>query len=210
MDCCCQLIYLYFAQCGVFFSSFKANRFVNLPSPYPIHEYIIMLTKRKSCSPHSLRGTINEKTITKQELTSSPFPASKSIGPFTTGFTDDPTPRKPHILTNYKAYQPCCCGSTRHFYRRFQLQKSCSGSWEHFQGYPMLSRGENSIQKELQSDYTWQSIRKFLRETNPTKKLFLWKGRWGRLLFSPSFLDLCILLWNLQSVAVICVHSPYT
>lgn len=117
-----------------------------------------MLTKRKSCSPRSLRGTINEKTITKQQLTSSPFPASKSIGPFTTGFTHNPTPGKPYILTNYKAYQPCCCGSTRHFYRRFQLQKSCSGSWEHFQGYPMLSTGENSIQKELQSNYTWQSI----------------------------------------------------
>lgn len=97
-------------------------------------------------------------TITKQQITSSPFPASKSIASFTTGFKDNSTPGKPHILTNYKAYQPCCCGSTRHFYRRFQLQKSCSGSWEHFQGYPMLLRGENSIQKELQSNYTWQSI----------------------------------------------------
>lgn len=97
-------------------------------------------------------------TFTKQQLTSFPFPASKSTASFTTGFTDNPTPGKPHILTNYKAYQPCCCGSTRHFYRRFQLRKSCSGSWEHFQGYPMLSRGEKRIQKELQANYTRQSI----------------------------------------------------
>lgn len=66
--------------------------------------------------------------------------------------------KTPCILTNYKAYQPCCCGSTRHFYRRFQLQKSCSGSLEHFQGYPMLPREESSIQKELQSNYILNTV----------------------------------------------------
>lgn len=158
---------------------------------------MLMLTKKRSCPPHSLRSTINETTITKQQLTSPLFPASKSIAPFTTGFTDNPTPGKPRILTNYKAYQPCCCGSTRHFYRRFQLQKSCSGSWEHFQGYPMLSRGENSIQKELQSNYTWQSIRasgsSSGRQT-PQRNYFYGRGGW--LFFSPSSLDLCNLLWD--------------
>lgn len=132
-----------------------------------------MLTKKKSCPPH--RSTINEITIRKQQKTSSPFPASKSVGLFTTGFKDNSTPGKPRILTNCKAYQPCCCGSTRHFYRRFQLQKSCSGSWEHFQGYPMLSRGENSIHKELQSNYTWQSMQasgSFLGRQTPQRNYF--------------------------------------
>lgn len=123
-----------------------------------IKEHTVILTKERSCPPQSLRNTINEMISTKQQLESPPFSAWKSIATFTTRFAKDPTLGKPHILTNYRAYQPCCCGSTRHFCRRFQLQKSCSGSWEHFQGYPMLSREESSIQKELQSNYTWHSI----------------------------------------------------
>lgn len=149
-------------------------------------------------------------------ITSSPFPASKSIAPFTTVFTDDSSPGKPHILTNYTAYQPCCCGSTRHFYRRFQLQKSCSGSWEHFQGYPMLSRGENGIQKELQSNYTWQTIQvsgsSSGRQT-PQRNYFY--GRWGEVVFFffPGCLDLCILLWDSHfqegDLHTFCVHIDF-
>lgn len=118
-------------------------------------------------------------TVTKQQITSSPFPARKSVALFTTGFRDNAAPGKPPILTNYKAYQPCCCGSTRHFYRRFQLQKSCSGSWEHFQGYPMLPRGENSIQKELQSNYTRQSMQvsgSFSGRQTPQRNYFYGTG----------------------------------
>lgn len=60
-----------------------------------------------------------------------------------------PNQEKQCILTNYKACQPCCFGNTKHFYRRFQLQKFCSDSWEHFQGYPTLPKKERSIQTSV-------------------------------------------------------------
>lgn len=97
----------------------------------------------------------------KTRLASPSFPAVKSILPFTTGFKCEPNKRKQGILTNCKACQPCCCGSTKHFYRRFQLQKFCSDSSEHFRGYPMLARRKNrkSTQAECQSNYPRQNIR---------------------------------------------------
>lgn len=116
--------------------------------------------------------------MSEEQLSSSPFPAVKSIVPLTAGFKDEPKQRKQCILTNYKACQPCCYGSTKHFYRRFQLQKFCSDSSEHFQGYPMLPRRERSIQAEYQSNYTRHSIRPSGSSTGREKlhKTFLrWK-----------------------------------
>lgn len=154
--------------------------------------------------------------ITKQQLASSPSPAGKSIAPFTTGFAEDPTSGKPHILTNYKAYQPCCCGSTRHFCRRFQLQKSCSGSWEHFQGYPMLSRGENSIQEELQSNYTWHSIwaqgSSTGRQNSHRSYFYGWVGEvaWFFPQFSVSLhLTMRYTSYSSHLHPVICIHTAF-
>jgi hypothetical protein len=110
--------------------------------------------KKSQICPTNLRSMINEKIISGKQLSSSPFSVVKSIVPLMIGFKSEPNQRKQGILTNYKAYQPCCCGSTKHFDRRFQLQKFYSDSSEHFQGYPMLARRKRSIQAEHQPNYT--------------------------------------------------------
>lgn len=118
------------------------------------------------------------KSHFRKNRSTSPFPSVNSLAPLTAGFKEEPNQRKPGILTNYTACQPCCCGSIKHFCRRFQLQKFYSDSSEHFQGYPMLAKRKRSIQAECQSHDMWHNIRPSGSTTWGEKsfiKHFTWK-----------------------------------